>query len=115
MLRMLSMKSVTKYAPAMLVGLFLLSASSVSKAEDSYIQVVNSTGQIIKVAAPGGKPKRIKPGEEIITIPIEVTEPNGIDVKAWWVAKPRELCVIFVRYEGFLKVAGKSTIRCLGN
>ena len=105
-----------RFRNSFLMGAFVTAMATQSAlAEETFITITNSSEHVIKVAAPGGKSQRVPPGEEIVTMPLETTDPNGIDVKAWWVSRPRELCVIFVRYEGLLKVAGKKSIRCLGN
>lgn len=93
----------------------LLLAWQTAAAETSFITVENRSGQHAKIALPGGKPQRIPQGTEKKRIEIETTLPNGIDAKAWWVSNPRELCVIFVRYEGHVVIAGKNNIRCLGH
>lgn len=90
-------------------------ASDVTEPEASTITIVNISGKRAKAAAPGAKAIRIHKEETPIEWAIEPTDPNGVEVKAWWTAKPRELCVIFVRYGGVLKIGGKKNIRCLGN
>ncbi len=102
-----------KKALALLI--FLLASSGAASAESSFVTVENRSGQIAKIAVPGGKPARVNPGGEQRRIEIEVTDPNGVDAKAWWVANPRQLCVIFVRYEGHVVIAGDKDIRCLGH
>ncbi len=93
----------------------LLLAAAVSAADMTFVTVENRTGQVAKIAVPGGKPARLNPGSEKRRIEIEVTHANGVEAKAWWVANPRELCVIFVRYEGHVVIAGDKNIRCLGH
>ncbi len=83
--------------------------------ETTFISVENHTGQFAKVAAPGSKTIRVAPGTMDIVMELVPTDPNGIEAKAWWISNPRELCVIFIRYGGVLKITGKTTIRCLGN
>ncbi len=94
-------------------GLWLISQTAA--AESSFVTVENRSAQHAKIALPGAKPQRVPPGTEKKRIEIETTLPNGVDAKAWWVANPRQLCVIFVRYEGHLVIAGKKDIRCLGH
>ena len=93
----------------------LLLAVTVSAADTTFVTVENRSGQVAKIAVPGGKPARVNPGSEKRRIDIEITLANGVEAKAWWVANPRELCVIFVRYEGHVVIAGDKNIRCLGH
>ncbi len=90
-------------------------AASLPAADTTFVTVENRSGQLAKIAVPGGKPQRVNPGTEKRRIEIEVTHANGGDAKAWWVSNPRQLCVIFLRYEGHLVVAGDKNIRCLGH
>ena len=95
--------------------LFVTTASASSDAsDDTFILLENRTEHVAKVAAPGGKPTRVQPGESDKSMPLEVTTSHGIDAKAWWVHNPRQLCVIFVRYEGRLVIGGDDELRCLG-
>ena len=96
-----------------LVG--MLYTVAVSAAETSFVTVENISGQVAKIAVPGGKPARVNPDADKRRIEIEVTHANGVEAKAWWVANPRELCVIFVRYEGHVVIGGDQHIRCLGH
>lgn len=84
-------------------------------ADISFVTVENKTDQHVKVAIPGANPVRLAPGAEPTQVDIETSLPNGVDAKAWWISNPRQLCVIFVRYEGRIVVAGKKNIRCLGH
>ena len=93
----------------------MLFTVAVVVAETSFVTVENRSGQVAKIAVPGGKPARVNPDAEKRRIEIEVTHANGVEAKAWWVANPRELCVIFVRYEGHVVIAGDKNIRCLGH
>ncbi len=84
------------------------------ESETSFITIENRSGKIAKLVAPGSKPVRVAPDAENFKLQLSVTDPNGIDAKAWWVSDPRQLCVIFVRYEGRVVIAGKKAIKCLG-
>lgn len=84
-------------------------------ADSSFVTVENRSAQHAKIALPGAKPRRVPPGTENLRIELETTLPNGVDAKAWWVSNPRQLCVIFVRYEGHVVIAGNRDIRCLGH
>ena len=86
-----------------------------AQAQTSWVTVENRSDKLAKIAVPGGKPKRIKPGQKDLRVEIQTTHPNGVDAKAWWVSNPRQLCVIFVRYEGQVVIAGDKNIRCLGH
>ena len=98
-----------------LAWLATMGVTAAPAAETSYVTVENRSAEIAKIALPGARPKRVKPGTEALKIELEVTHANGVDAKAWWVANPRQLCVIFVRYEGHVVIAGKNNIRCLGH
>lgn len=100
--------------PALIAACQLL-ASQAAVAQATFITVENRSGQHAKIALPGGKPQRVPPDTKEQRIDIETTHPNGVEAKAWWVSNPRELCVIFVRYEGHVVIAGKQNIRCLGH
>lgn len=93
----------------------LLLAAPAASADSSFVTVENRSAQPAKIALPGAKPKRVPPGTESLRIELETTLPNGVDAKAWWVSNPRQLCVIFVRYEGHVVIAGNKDIRCLGH
>jgi hypothetical protein len=94
---------------------FSISAYADADADaDTFIVLENRTEHVAKVAAPGGKPTRVQPGESDKRMMLEVSTSHGIDAKAWWVHNPRQLCVIFVRYEGRLVIAGDEELRCLG-
>ena len=95
--------------------LVLAPAAAALAAETSYVTVENRSAEIAKIAVPGARPKRVMPGIEALKIELEVTLPNGVDAKAWWVSNPRQLCVIFVRYQGHVVIAGDKDIRCLGH
>jgi len=84
-------------------------------AETSFVTVENRSARSAKIALPGSKTQRVPPDTAKLRIDIEATRPNGVEAKAWWVSNPRQLCVIFVRYQGHVVVAGKENIRCLGH
>ena len=99
----------------LVAALICLGSGQPTLAESSFVTVENKSGQTAKIALPGGKANRINPGVRDLRVDIEVTDANGVEAKAWWVSNPRELCVIFVRYEGHVVIAGKKNIRCLGH
>lgn len=101
--------------PLFFAAVWYLFASAAAAADTTFVTVENRSGQVAKIAVPGGKPARINPDADKRRIDIEVTHANGVEAKAWWVANPRELCVIFVRYEGHVVIAGDKNIRCLGH
>lgn len=98
-----------------ILALLAVALGNADAAERSYVTVENQSGHHAKIAVPGGKPARVAPGAPAQRIDLDVTLANGVDAKAWWVANPRELCVIFVRYEGHVVIAGDEHIRCLGH
>ena len=107
-----------KHLGTLLVSLLLFSSAAFGQSEDaetSFVLLENKSAKLAKVAVPGGKAVRLKPGETDVRVDIDVTTRNGVEVKAWWISEPRQLCVIFVRYEGRAVVGGKKKIRCLGN
>jgi hypothetical protein len=106
------LRRLALYCLPLLAGLGIAPAQA---ANNSFVTVENRSAQIVKIAVPGGRPARVQPGSDRLHIDIEVTQANGVDAKAWWVANPRQLCVIFVRYEGHVVIAGKENIRCLGH
>lgn len=93
----------------------LFLTAGAADADYSFITVENRSGEHAKIALPGANPQRVPPGTESLRIELETTLPNGVDAKAWWVSNPRQLCVIFVRYEGHVVIAGHEDIRCLGH
>ena len=107
------MLAVKKIIPTAIVAI-ACQATAVA-AETSFVTVDNRSGQLAKIALPGAKPARVAAGAEGQRIDLEVTHANGVEAKAWWIANPRELCIIFVRYEGHVVIAGKKNIRCLGH
>ncbi len=108
----LSLQRIPPRGLLLAAGLCLAPAAM---AEMSFVTVENRSGQVARIAIPGGKSVRVQPESEKSRIEIEVTHANGVEAKAWWDANPRQLCVIFIRYEGHLVVAGKKSIRCLGH
>ena len=103
-------------------GLFLCLFAAPSFAADVHeITFINDTEHRVKAAAPGGKAVRLKPGEKGV-MQVEETKRIGVEAKAWWVHRPRDLCVIFVRYGGTVriadrgvKVASGTTLRCVAH
>ncbi len=93
----------------------VLFAAAGAAAEPSFVTVENRSGQVAKIAVPGGNPARVTPDAQKRRIEIDVTHANGVEAKAWWVANPRELCVIFVRFDGHVVIAGDKIIRWLGH
>lgn len=92
-----------------------LLAAATAAAESSFITVENRSDEFAKIALPGARAARVPPGTQALRIDLEVTRANGVEAKAWWVSNPRQLCVIFVRYEGHVVIAGDNNIHCLGH
>ena len=90
-------------------------AAEETDSEVTFITIENRSGKDARVAIPGGKVVRVKNGVKSLRAELNVTKRNGVEVKAWWNLDPRQLCVIFVRYEGHVVIGGKKLIRCLGN
>ena len=100
----------------LLVCALLAAATAVTAAaESSFVTVENRSGEFAKIALPGARAARVPPGTQALRIELEVTRANGVEAKAWWVSNPRQLCVIFVRYEGHVVIAGDNNIHCLGH
>lgn len=104
---------------ALLLPLLFLSQSPARSAELQPLTIENHSAHRIKAAAPGAKAVRIPAGAEPVTIMLdpEAAEDgaHGVEVKAWWSHNPRQLCIIFTRFGGVVKVHGETEIRCLGN
>ena len=98
----------------LVMGMNGIIALALADEEKSFITIENRSGKDARVAIPGGKTLRIKDGTKAYRAELVVTKRNGIDVKAWWSLEPRQLCVIFVRYEGHVVIGGKKLIKCLG-
>ena len=107
---------IMKRSVGILLSCLMTTAASATNesSANTFIVLENRTQHVAKVAAPGGKPTRVQPGDSDKSMPLEVTTSHGIDAKAWWVHSPRQLCVIFVRYEGRLVIGGDEELRCLG-
>ena len=95
--------------PAILAAAILLFSGSPVAAE-GVVTVDNRSESGIKVVAEGGSATSDAQAD-----PVEVAfaggKEMGIDVKIWWVAKPRELCQLFVPWGRTVVVSGTSTIR----
>jgi hypothetical protein len=75
------------------------------------ISVDNRSESKIKVVGEGGSAV-VGVGVDPVEVSFTGGEGVGIDVKVWWVAKPRELCQLFVPWQRIVVVSGKSQIRC---
>ncbi len=80
-------------------------------AAEGTVTLQNRSGLAIKVAGEGGGAV-IDGGTEPTTVSFEGGKDVGIDLKVWWVSKPRELCQLFVPWERTVVVSGTMTIRC---
>jgi hypothetical protein len=65
----------------------------------------------IKVVGEGGS-AMVDVGAKGTELGFEGGTDIGIDLKIWWVAKPRELCQLFVPWQRTVVVTGTSTIHC---
>ncbi len=89
----------------------LVAALTVPAAAEGTVTVENRSGFAIKIAGDGGNGRVDKAGEPV-TIAFEGGKDVGIDLKIWWVPKPRELCQLFVPWDRRVVVSGTTTIRC---
>jgi len=91
---------------ASILAVFVTTASAAGT-----VTVQNRSGLAIKVAGEGGS-ARVDKMAEPITVAFEGGKNVGIDVKIWWVSKPRELCQLFVPWDRTVVVSGTMTIHC---
>ena len=97
---------------SVLMGLLMTLAFSAAPAgAEGTVTVENRSGFAVKVAGEGGG-ARVDKMAEPATIAFEGGKNVGIDLKIWWVSKPRELCQLFVPWERTVVVSGSTTIRC---
>lgn len=82
-----------------------------SAAAQGTIDVDNQSTLKIKVVGEGGK-ALVDKGVKGIQVKFEGGTDIGIDLKIWWVARPRELCQLFVPWKRTVVVTGTSTIHC---
>jgi hypothetical protein len=75
------------------------------------VSVENRSGLAVKVAGEGGG-ARVGEMSEPTAIAFTGGKDVGIDIKIWWVSKPRELCQLFVPWERTVVVSGTAFIRC---
>jgi hypothetical protein len=80
-------------------------------AAEEMIKVDNGSPSMIKVVGDGGKAV-VDSGAKGVQVRFEGGTDIGIDLKIWWVAKPRELCQLFVPWDRTVVVSGTSTIHC---
>ena len=91
-----------------------LTAPSAVFADDFWVEVVNETGQKIKIVGPGGV--GFVDGESgPVRIVFKTETINGDTLIGWWVAAPRQLCKIYVRWGGTLIFNGETELRCRAN
>lgn len=95
----------------LLPALFATLLSSTPVWAESAFKVLNESHQAIKVVAPGGGAVIKKDAPET-TVTFQNDDANGTQVNAWFVRDPKQLCVIFVRWDGVLKVSGTNLINC---
>lgn len=75
------------------------------------VLVQNRSGLPVKAVGEGGGAV-IGASTEPTPVTFEGGKDIGIDLKIWWVSKPRELCQLFVPWERTVVVFGTATIRC---
>ena len=54
----------------------------------------------------------VEPNSDPVSITFDDDADVGIDVKAWWVSEPRQLCQIFTPWGRTFVVSGTRLIRC---
>jgi hypothetical protein len=76
------------------------------------ITVDNRSAHSVKAVAPGGS-AIIEPASEPAKISFESAAPVGLTLQIWWIARPREICRIFVPWDRTVVVTGDQLINCL--
>lgn len=89
----------------------ILAVLATPAAAEGTVSVENRSGFAVKVAGEGGS-ARVDKMAAPAAIAFEGGKDVGIDVKIWWVSKPRELCQLFVPWDRTVVVSGTTTIRC---
>jgi hypothetical protein len=96
--------------PAILAAAIVLSLVSLAAAE-GVVTVDNRSTSRVKVVAEGGS-ATVDAQADPVEVGFAGGKDMGVDVKIWWVSKPRELCQLFVPWERTVVVSGSTTIRC---
>lgn len=78
------------------------------------ITVDNQSAYPIKAVAPGGS-AIIEPASQPAKIAFESLEPVGLTLQIWWIARPLEMCRIFVPWDRTVIVTGDRLIHCLSH
>ncbi len=92
-------------------------ASPAAGADDRSIAVDNRSAKTVKVVAPGGA-AIVEAEAEPVTVTVaaaggaDAEDAVGVEVTAWWVSEPRQLCQIFTPWGRTVIVSGSRTIRC---
>jgi hypothetical protein len=81
---------------------------------DGVITVDNQSAHSVKAVAPGGS-AIIEPASEPAEISFESSEPVGLTLQIWWIDLPREICRIFVPWDGTVVVTWRSALHCLSH
>lgn len=100
-----------RWVVIVLIGGLSLVGHGGPAAAEGMITVDNGSTSTIKVVGEGGN-ARVDMGAKGVQVRFEDGTDIGIDLKIWWVAKPRELCQLFVPWQRTVVVSGTSTIRC---
>lgn len=93
------------------LGAVVVAVLAAPVAAEGTVTLDNRSGLAVKVAGEGGG-ARIGQEAEATTVAFTGGKDVGIDLKIWWVSKPRELCQLFVPWGRTVVVSGKTTIRC---
>jgi len=102
---------IAKALTAVTLTLLILAALATPAAAGGTVTFENRSGYALKVAGEGGS-GRVDEAGEPVTIAFDGGKDVGIDVKIWWVSKPRELCQLFVPWERTVVVSGTTFIKC---
>ena len=102
---------IAKALRAVTITISILAALATPAAAKGTVSVENRSGFAIKVAGEGGS-ARVDKMAEASGIAFEGGKDVGIDIKIWWVSKPRELCQLFVPWERTVVVSGTTFIKC---
>lgn len=73
--------------------------------------VENESAKSVKIAGPGGQ-VTVESNADPVAVSFDSDAEIGLEVKAWWVAEPRQLCQIFTPWDRTIVVSGTRVIRC---
>lgn len=94
-----------------IVVLAALTATGKEAFAGGTITIENQTTKSVKVVAPGGR-ATIEAKGEPVSVAFDTDAEVGVQVEAWWVSEPRQLCQIFTPWGRTVVITGSRTIRC---